>query len=420
MFGGFKKAVLVVVVVLSIKMTRALVVLSPPGSCRRWRDVAVFKKTKRKESAMDLEERQAIADWQKKEARRERKKLATAAAAAKSNRKDAAVPPPRKGPETPKKPDEEPDDDDPRRRVVVLPTSLLKRRLLFDRLGPAEFLGGFDDVASLPAAAVPEVAFLGRSNVGKSSLLNALLAERKNVAITGRTPGRTRRVNLFRLRDHRGSTCTFADLPGYGFAKLNQDEQDDIAAFVRAYLDERPQLKCLVFLVDARRDPRDEDGYVLNQLRKHRHQIDILVVATKIDKLANGRQLIDKLNAFNEAFDLPPDQPLFFSAITRQGRTDLWAAINDAISSRKEADDLPKELELETTPEIRATANHERPNIHLWESESPQFFARDEGALDDDDDKDNGGQHPRTNRRISSQKDKMTPPNDDDDEPIIL
>ena len=94
----------------------------------------------------------------------------------------------------------------------------------------AAFLGGYDAPADMPATPRPEVAFLGRSNVGKSSLLNALIGARKDVAVASKTPGRTRRLNAFEVTDARGAACTLVDLPGYGFARLSDDEQAAIRA----------------------------------------------------------------------------------------------------------------------------------------------------------------------------------------------
>ena len=187
----------------------------------------------------------------------------------------------------------------------------------------AAFLGGYDAPADMPATPRPEVAFLGRSNVGKSSLLNALVGARKDVAVASKTPGRTRRLNAFEVTDARGAACTLVDLPGYGFARLSDDEQAAIGAFIEKYLDERAALRVLVFIVDARREPNADDRAILAEVAKR--GLRVVLVATKIDKLKSSRELVARLEGLDDFFGR---EPLIFSAVTKQGRGDLWATIN--------------------------------------------------------------------------------------------
>lgn len=187
----------------------------------------------------------------------------------------------------------------------------------------AAFLGGYDAPADMPATPRPEVAFLGRSNVGKSSLLNALVGARKDVAVASKTPGRTRRLNAFEVTDARGAACTLVDLPGYGFARLSDDEQAAIGAFIERYLDERAALRVLVFIVDARREPNADDRALLAEVAKR--GLRVVLVATKIDKLKSSRELVARLEGLDDFFGR---EPLIFSAVTKQGRGDLWATIN--------------------------------------------------------------------------------------------
>ena len=339
-------------------MAIPMLFLCPPPQRR----ITSISSKRKKEISLEREERRIVDKWRKKEEKRKVKKAAEKTSRNKAPQREEQ----RRDDKAPSREEAQRRQEDEQREE---PKDVrLRRRLKFDNLKPAVFLGGFDDVKKLSMRPRPEVAFLGRSNVGKSSLLNALLAERKNVAITGQRPGRTRRINIFEIADLRGSTCYFADLPGYGFAKLQQEEQDAISAFVQNYLDSRTHLRCLVFLVDARRDPNDEDAYLLNQFRKR--SINVLVVATKIDKLASGADLIQKLDAFNQAYELPPDQPLYFSAVTRQGRNDLWAAINDAISlspspssssSGVADDDSDDDLEEDDWPDAGGNAWNDDP-----------------------------------------------------------
>ena len=187
----------------------------------------------------------------------------------------------------------------------------------------AAFLGGYDAPGDMPATPRPEVAFLGRSNVGKSSLLNALVGARKDVAVASKTPGRTRRLNAFEVTDARGAACTLVDLPGYGFARLSDDEQAAIGAFIEKYLDERAALRVLVFIVDARREPNADDRAILAEVAKR--GLRVVLVATKIDKLKSSRELVARLEGLDDFFGR---EPLIFSAVTKQGRGDLWATIN--------------------------------------------------------------------------------------------
>jgi len=122
-----------------------------------------------------------------------------------------------------------------------------------------DFIGGFKDLKSAPIYGVPEVCFIGRSNVGKSSLLNTLTNLNKKVAVESKTPGRTQSINMFKCSDNSGDLCIFVDLPGYGFAKMSRIQQEETARFLRAYLEERGPLKLAVLLIDVRRDIQDSD-----------------------------------------------------------------------------------------------------------------------------------------------------------------
>lgn len=121
--------------------------------------------------------------------------------------------------------------------------------------GPKDFkfLGSF--ASNVPEYALPEVVFLGRSNVGKSSFLNSLTGRSKNVAVVSKTPGRTQRINLFEFSSSKDPICIFADLPGYGFAKVAKERQQEIEIFLRQYLEKRGSIRLAMLMVDSRRIP---------------------------------------------------------------------------------------------------------------------------------------------------------------------
>ena len=120
-----------------------------------------------------------------------------------------------------------------------------------------EFIGSF--TRNVPIYPSPEIAFVGRSNVGKSSLLNCLTGLSKKIAVESKIPGRTRAINMFKCSDRSGAICNFVDLPGYGFAKMSKDMKDDVNQFVQSYLVDRGALRLAVLLIDIRRDIQDSD-----------------------------------------------------------------------------------------------------------------------------------------------------------------
>jgi GTP-binding protein len=151
----------------------------------------------------------------------------------------------------------------------------------------AEFLGSASRANELPPSPSVEVAFAGRSNVGKSTLLNLLLGQK--LAHASSTPGRTRTLNFFGVKTRGGSALTFVDLPGYGYAKRAKEERLEWGEFVERYLLERPSLGLVIVLVDARRGPEFEELELLKMLKDAtpggRAAPRVLMVATKLDKL---------------------------------------------------------------------------------------------------------------------------------------
>lgn len=202
------------------------------------------------------------------------------------------------------------------------------------------FVGSYDNHILAPKFPVPEIAFIGRSNVGKSSLLNLLSGMNKNVAVVSKTPGRTRMINLFRVADKDGDICMLVDLPGYGFAKMAKDEQTKLSAFIRDYFENRGSLRLVVVLIDIRREVQESDQEIMDFLDEE--GITYFVVATKCDKLNNQEQL-KMLTYLNERYLLPPGQPLPVSSVTGLGKKDLWRVIKSGIlgelDSESEEDD---------------------------------------------------------------------------------
>ena len=179
-----------------------------------------------------------------------------------------------------------------------------------------------------PRGATVELAFVGRSNVGKSSMLNAL-ARRKGLARVSGTPGRTRALQFFDLAYRptpaaRPRQVRFCDLPGYGYAKVSKEERDRWAAMIEDYLRGRHVLRAVVLIVDARHEPADSDHDALEFLRATGRRV--IVAATKIDKLAKTRRGA-ALRAVEVALDLARGEAVPFSAVEGTGTDALWARI---------------------------------------------------------------------------------------------
>ncbi len=175
--------------------------------------------------------------------------------------------------------------------------------------------------AQFPAPSVPEIAFLGRSNVGKSSLLNALVGDK--AAKVSSTPGRTRAINFFALiGPDQTQKKIFADLPGYGYAKISKSISAGWPAFIEPYLAERETLGLCICLVDSNIPPQPSDRQLIDWLRAARR--DFAVVATKIDRLS-GNERTRNLAALRKGLGLEEVLPV--SSKTGYGLRDLWTLI---------------------------------------------------------------------------------------------
>jgi len=182
-------------------------------------------------------------------------------------------------------------------------------------LNEAEFQLSVHSLKQLPADTFPEAAFAGRSNVGKSSLLNTLF-NRKNFVKVSSRPGKTQGLNFFLIP----GCCNFVDLPGYGYAKVSKQMQAQWGRLISAYLETREQLKLVVVIVDIRHEAKPQDRELLNWLRQNK--IDFLVVYTKADKLS-GNKRAARAALLDAGHRLKPEERLIFSALTGLGRNEL-------------------------------------------------------------------------------------------------
>jgi GTP-binding protein len=183
-----------------------------------------------------------------------------------------------------------------------------------------EFLGGMAEKHGWrPDSALPEVAFAGRSNVGKSSLLNSLV-RRKSFARVSRTPGRTREINFFRVNNG----FVLVDLPGYGYARISKEKKSEWRPMIESYLRRTTQLRGLVLLLDIRREPSDDDRAMLDFLAEV--EVPTIVALTKTDKLSKAAAQ-ESAAAISRSLALEADQVIAFSAQTGEGRFELLEAI---------------------------------------------------------------------------------------------
>jgi GTP-binding protein len=192
----------------------------------------------------------------------------------------------------------------------------------------SKFLLSASDELHFPAASLPEIAFLGRSNVGKSSVINSLVGTK--LARTSCTPGRTRSINFFEIRraGQPRPEMIFTDLPGYGFAKLSREVSQGWAGFVDPYLQQRPTLALCLALVDSNVPPQASDRQLLEFLvaagRSH------AIIATKCDRLSKN-DLRRSLQTLGEAY--PGTTIVPFSAKTGSGKDELWNLIRRAMGN---------------------------------------------------------------------------------------
>ncbi len=221
-------------------------------------------------------------------------------------------------------------------------------------IGGMEFQGAYLGTRLPPLLGVPEVAFLGRSNVGKSSLLNELSKKASqsttpgtssDKARVGKTPGATASVNLYSLQNNKTPTnkplLGFVDLPGFGYAKLSKDVKESVEMAAERYLGKRRELALGILLVDIRRVPSDDDRAVLAAL--YDLGIPLMVVATKSDKIRSAKAHAIALEEIRVGLGLPQGQPLCISSETGENVKQLWGIILDACEDRVE--ELKEEMQ---------------------------------------------------------------------------
>lgn len=185
--------------------------------------------------------------------------------------------------------------------------------------------------STLPENDKPEIAFAGKSNVGKSSLINALM-NRKSYARTSQTPGKTQTINFYNINDE----LYLVDLPGYGYAKVSQKEKEQWGKLVERYLNGSRQLKVVFLLIDIRHDPGNNDKIMYDWVVSQGWQP--VIIATKLDKLK--RSQIDKhIKMIRQGLNLIPGTKIIpFSAVTKQGRDQIWELAESEYLTEGEAD----------------------------------------------------------------------------------
>ncbi len=179
-----------------------------------------------------------------------------------------------------------------------------------------------------PTDRMPEIAFAGKSNVGKSSLINTML-NRKSLARTSQSPGKTRTINFYNVEN----LLYFVDLPGYGYAKAPKSEKEKWGKMIEGYLLKRQELKSIILLVDIRHEPGENDIMMYEWLKHYGH--NIIIAATKSDKLKRS-QLPKHIKMLSSAFGLSKDDILIpFSSQDKNGKDELWQVIENICQIEK-------------------------------------------------------------------------------------
>lgn len=182
-----------------------------------------------------------------------------------------------------------------------------------------QFLLSVHNLSQLPEPSLPEIAFAGRSNVGKSSLMNTLVGRKNLVKVSGR-PGKTQGLNFFEV----AGKVYLVDLPGYGYAKVAKGMQDNWQSLITSYLESRKTLCCVVVILDLRHEAKEYDTQLIGWLRGK--NIPFLPVYTKMDKLS-GNERLKNARILDAGHAIDPGQRILFSALTGQGKDELERAL---------------------------------------------------------------------------------------------
>ena len=205
--------------------------------------------------------------------------------------------------------------------ISLFPSEMERRRPNVLKIRQCEFVDSVFHLDKLPRDRRPQIAFAGRSNVGKSTLLNRLVGHRK-MAKVSKSPGKTRSLNFFLVNER----FYFVDLPGYGYARVSKTERASWGKLIEGYLHGSEPLVGLVLLLDCRREPSGEDHQLLSWLNES--QLPTLIVVTKADKLSRDR-VNRKLRQVESELGLPS---IAFSSVSGEGKNELLAAIGDLIT----------------------------------------------------------------------------------------
>jgi GTP-binding protein len=187
----------------------------------------------------------------------------------------------------------------------------------------AKFLKSATEPSQYPGESNPEIAFAGRSNVGKSSLINTLL-NRKRLARTSAVPGKTQLINFFTINDR----LSFVDLPGYGYAKVPLSVKKTWGPMVERYLKERKNLCLVILIIDIRRDPSDDDLALIEWL--HHYDVNFIYVLTKVDKLSKNQVIVRRRKIMEFLKTMQDENIILFSSKTGFGKDDVWKRIMEA------------------------------------------------------------------------------------------
>lgn len=185
--------------------------------------------------------------------------------------------------------------------------------------------------STLPDNVLPEIAFAGKSNVGKSSLINALM-NRKSYARISATPGKTQTINFYNINEE----LYLVDLPGYGYAKVSEKEKREWGKLIERYLHDSGKLKAVFLLIDIRHDPSANDRMMYEWIVSQGYQP--IIIATKLDKIKRS-QVTKQLKAVRQGLGLLPGTAVIpFSSVTKQGRDEIWDLVETELLERNEAE----------------------------------------------------------------------------------